>query len=410
MNERGRNEADISRYTDVEYSPEGYKTVYRWGDFLEIAGGHVYNAMDTIDLVSAGGEYEGFNPRYAYTCEFVGCSTLIDGIALFRPVSRDGEDLTQIAFLRSDIDDDTGAYTERFEAGSFDIAAASDIQCSDLGIDLLDYFRGRSFEGLSGVKRGLNGREAVGAVEVATGCDLDLFEDFWLGSPGETDVHVGPYVKRDLIALSYIVNDFSQMYGTQRGTCTQGLHFYYADEPKPAPEFFIPPNRPPRPVVCLDTGETFESSFQAGRAFGITPGGVRTSASTGVERGGLHFYFGDEPKPAPEFFRERHSKTRPIVCLETGESFMGNPAAARPLHVSPAAISQAVRYGSPVNGLHFYHGDEPKPAPEFFKPAKGKGGKSPAAIAAAAKAAAGNSAPGTDYREHGIQRDRRAVQ
>lgn len=181
MNEQGRNEADISRYTDVEYSPEGYKTVYRWGDFLEIAGGHVHNAMDTIDLVLAGGEYEGFNPRYAYTCEFVGCSTLIDGIALFRPVSRDGEDLTQIAFLRSDIDDDTGAYTERFEAGSFDIAAASDIQCSDLGIDLLDYFRGRSFEGLSGVKRGLDGREAVVAVEVATGCDLDLFEDFWLG-------------------------------------------------------------------------------------------------------------------------------------------------------------------------------------------------------------------------------------
>lgn len=74
------------------------------------------------------------------------------------------------------------------------------------------------------------------------------------------------------------------------------------------------------------------------------------------------------------------------------------------------AGGQAVRYGSPVNGLHFYHGDEPKPAPEFFKPAKVKGGKSPAAIAAAAKAAAGNSAPGTDYREHGIQRDRRAVQ
>lgn len=112
MNERGRNESDISRYTDVEYSPEGYKTVYRWGDFLEIAGGHVYNAMDTIDLVSTGGEYEGFNPRYAYTCEFVGCSTLVDGIALFRPVSRDGEDLTQIAFLRSDIDDDPEHPTE----------------------------------------------------------------------------------------------------------------------------------------------------------------------------------------------------------------------------------------------------------------------------------------------------------
>lgn len=564
MNERGRNEADISRYTDVEYSPEGYKTVYRWGDFLEIAGGHVYNAMDTIDLVSAGGEYEGFNPRYAYTCEFVGCSTLIDGIALFRPVSRDGEDLTQIAFLRSDIDDDTGAYTERFEAGSFDIAAASDIQCSDLGIDLLDYFRGRSFEGLSGVKRGLNGREAVGAVEVATGCDLDLFEDFWLGSPGETDVHVGPYVKRDLIALSYIVNDFSQMYGTTArdirkllarvnnfhpdrlaavkayldceyvtdrdtsdektyrwsdfleiaggdaryaamliertapGEPQEGLHpETLVDQDIRDGEAFMLAGRPIAPEDIYDLPGTVHGlyselvdnvgrsgtlardwrGFSAGTdaddvlreidgAFGeteysragtvlgayaddtfmspffaaddaardVTPltpwedeNGVaflsrtfdadaaavvpclwycRRDEGQGFEVG----YYGDEPKPAPEFFRKRHSKTRPIVCLETGETFVGNPAAARPLHVSPTAISQAVRYGSPVNGLHFYHGDEPKPAPEFFKPAKVKGGKSPAAIAAAAKAAAGNSAPGTDYREHGIQRNRRAVQ
>ena len=195
----------------------------------------------------------------------------------------------------------------------------------------------------------------------------------------------------------------------QRGTCTQGLHFYYADEPKPAPEFFIPPNRPPRPVVCLDTGEMFESAFQAGRAFGITAGGVRASASTGIERNGLHFYYGDEPKPAPEFFKERHSKIRPIICLETGETFEGNPAAARPLHVSPVAISQAVRCGTPVDGLHFYFGDEPVPAPEFFKPAKGKGGKSPVEMTAAAKAAAAKPAVGADDREHGIQRDRRAL-
>ena len=167
---------------------------------------------------------------------------------------------------------------------------------------------------------------------------------------------------------------------------------------------FLPPNRPPRPVVCLDTGETFESAFQAGRAFGIAAGAVRTSASTGVERNGLHFYYGDEPKPGPEFFRERHSKTRPIVCLETGETFDGNPAAARPLHVSPATISQAVRYGTPVAGLHFYHGDEPKPAPEFFKPIKPERGKSPMQMAAAARAAAGN--PG---RPDGGQRPRRAV-
>ena len=146
----------------------------RRDDFLEIAGGNAHTAMDTVDLVSAGGEYEGFDPRYAYTCEFVGCCTLVDGIALFRPVSREQENLIQIAFLRSDIDDDTGAYTERFEAGSFDVAAAADIQCSDLAIDLLEYFEGKSFKGLPDVKRGLDGREAVAAVEGATGCDLGL--------------------------------------------------------------------------------------------------------------------------------------------------------------------------------------------------------------------------------------------
>ena len=94
----------------------------------------------------------------------------------------------------------------------------------------------------------------------------------------------------------------------QRGTCTQGLHFYYADEPKPAPEFFIPPNRAPRPVVCLDTGETFESSFQAGRAFGITPGGVRTSAGSVIRRPAPSSAW----KPARPLWATR---PRPALCM-----------------------------------------------------------------------------------------------
>lgn len=124
MDEHEENFKDIFRYTDVEYTPDGYTDVYRWDDFLVIAGDHVYSAMDTIDSVSPGGKYEGFDPQYAYTCEIVGCGDLFDGCALFRPVSHDGEDYIQIAFLRSDIDDSTGEYTERFEAGSFDMPAA----------------------------------------------------------------------------------------------------------------------------------------------------------------------------------------------------------------------------------------------------------------------------------------------
>lgn len=54
MDEHEENFKDIFRYTDVEYTPDGYTDVYRWDDFLVIAGDHVYSAMDTIDSVSEG--------------------------------------------------------------------------------------------------------------------------------------------------------------------------------------------------------------------------------------------------------------------------------------------------------------------------------------------------------------------
>lgn len=53
-----RNDTGIFRYADVEYTPEGHTDAYRWDDFLGIAGGHVYSAMDTIDMVSTGGQFE----------------------------------------------------------------------------------------------------------------------------------------------------------------------------------------------------------------------------------------------------------------------------------------------------------------------------------------------------------------
>lgn len=104
-------------------------------------------------------------------------------------------------------------------------------------------------------------------------------------------------------------------------------------------------------------------------------------------------------------------RKRPITCLESGATYDSAYRAAKELGFADSRnIFRSIQRGTCTQGLHFYYADEPKPAPEFFKPAKVKGGKSPAAIAAAAKVAAGNSAPGTDYREHGIQRDRRAVQ
>lgn len=160
-----------------------------------------------------------------------------------------------------------------------------------------------------------------------------------------------------------------------------------------------------RPITCLETGVTFESAYRAAKELGFADSrNIFRSIQRGTCTQGLHFYYADAPKPSPGFFLPPNRPPRPVVCLDTGETFDGNPAAARPLHVSPAAISQAVRYGTPVAGLHFYHGDEPKPAPEFFKPIKPERGKSPMQMAAAARAAAGN--PG---RPDGGQRPRRAV-
>lgn len=207
-----RNDTGIFRYTDVEYTPEGHTDAYRWDDFLGIAGGHVYSAMDTIDMVSTGGQYEGDEPEHAYACEIVGCCGLNDGVALFRPVSHDGADLIQIAFLRNDVDDATGAYTERFEAGSFDLPAA-DLPRSEFGVDLLEYFSGRSFKYTPGVSRGLDPREAVDSIEDAIGCDLGLFDGFWLGVPGEADMRVGPYTKKNLLDFSYYAKELSCRYG-----------------------------------------------------------------------------------------------------------------------------------------------------------------------------------------------------
>ncbi|MFR4801937.1 MAG: hypothetical protein ACLT98_00485 [Eggerthellaceae bacterium] len=92
---------------------------------------------------------------------------------------------------------------------------AADALRFDLAVDLMDYFSGRTFEGEPGVSRGLEPREAVAAVEGATGCDLNFFEDFWLGSPGEIveSVHVGPYTKQSLLDFSYYAKELSRRYG-----------------------------------------------------------------------------------------------------------------------------------------------------------------------------------------------------
>ena len=63
------------------------------------------------------------------------------------------------------------------------------------------------------MNRRLDAREAVDSIEDAIGCDLGLFGGFWLGVPGEADMHVGPYSKKSLLDFSYYAKELSCRYG-----------------------------------------------------------------------------------------------------------------------------------------------------------------------------------------------------
>lgn len=60
-------------------------------------------------------------------------------------------------------------------------------------------------------------------------------------------------------------------------------------------------------------------------------------------------------------------RKKPVVCLETGEHYDSVRKAAEALGVSEPAISKAARTGSRCIGMHFYFADKPKPPESFFK-------------------------------------------
>lgn len=48
-----------------------------------------------------------------------------------------------------------------------------------------------------------------------------------------------------------------------------------------------------RKIVCVETGETFESARKAGRNIGVTPQAVRTSCRTGGRLKGKHWRYAE---------------------------------------------------------------------------------------------------------------------
>lgn len=127
------------------------------------------------------------------------------------------------------------------------------------------------------------------------------------------------------------------IYAALRGhIATKGLHFYYADEPKPDEEFFR--NRSWTKVRCKETGVVYESIAQAARETGVSEKNIQSAAKRHGTAKGLHFYYADEPELDDLLPSKRGIRVR---CVETGVVYKTITQAAKETGASQAGICGA---------------------------------------------------------------------
>jgi hypothetical protein len=153
------------------------------------------------------------------------------------------------------------------------------------------------------------------------------------------------------------------------GRDVDGSHFYYSDSPKPDSDFFRLTRRA-RPVRCLEDGTLYESIGAVARALHCKTNSVLAACQRGVSANGLHFYYADESIPSADFFSKGTTTPREIVCIETGEVFLGQGETARHFHASRSAIGAAVSRGSSVKGFHFTYRDQVNGELPSLKPSR----------------------------------------
>ena len=97
-----------------------------------------------------------------------------------------------------------------------------------------------------------------------------------------------------------------------------------------------------RPIICLDTGEIFESAAEAARHFNILASTI-CSVCRGklIRSGGMKFEYLDQPLSEENRLRERKRPAAvKIFCVTTGEIFNTIAAAAKHFGLSTMSINQ----------------------------------------------------------------------
>ena len=97
-----------------------------------------------------------------------------------------------------------------------------------------------------------------------------------------------------------------------------------------------------RPIICLDTGEIFESAAEAARHFNILASTICGVCRGKVIRsGGMKFEYLDQPLSEENRLRERKRPAAvKIFCVTTGEIFNTIAAAAKHFELSTMSIKQ----------------------------------------------------------------------
>ena len=146
-----------------------------------------------------------------------------------------------------------------------------------------------------------------------------------------------------------------------RGKCKSSLHFQRVEEPShnEIRGEDKRKNNLPDSVICVETGECFESIRQAAKALGI----VNTSISSVlrgklITAGGFHWQYADG---RPIKLREKKTpKTaaKSIICIETEKIFPSVTTAAEEMRVVTSSISNALKDRSKTSGgYHWRYAD-----------------------------------------------------
>lgn len=117
-----------------------------------------------------------------------------------------------------------------------------------------------------------------------------------------------------------------------------------------------------QPVICLETGEKFESFNECARAIGVPRSTLYNAVTKGHATRGHHYFYAEKPQPSDEFFNHPRGKARVRVrCIETGEVFLSAHDAQKsvsPNSVNGNRVSCACRSGNRYRGYHWEYVDD----------------------------------------------------